>query len=118
MNTKPPECWASDPNARAVKIELSPERSLLLPPDQFTFSELTNDGRQQCLRLVFATHEVLVRGTCLRRIETAMQRAELSLLARLPEHQKSQIDEGQPVVLQLTVSEAGSGSAMTATGVR
>jgi hypothetical protein len=52
MNTKPPECWASDPNARAVKIELAPDRSLLLPLDQFTFSELTTDGRQQCLRRV------------------------------------------------------------------
>ena len=114
MNTKPPECWASDPNARAVKIELAPERSLLLPLDQFTFSELTTDGRQQCLRLVFVTHGVLVRGTCMRRIETAMLRAELSLLTRLPEHQKSLAGEGHPVVLQLTVSEAGSSAAASA----
>ena len=70
---------------RAVKIELAPERSLLLPHDQFTFSELTGDDREQRLRLVFATHEVLVRGTCLRRIESAMQREGLSLLTRLPE---------------------------------
>ena len=85
MNTKTPECWSSDPNAHGVKIELSSERSLLLPFDQFAFAELKTEGKQQHLRLVFATHEVLVRGTCLRRIESAMQREELSLLARLPE---------------------------------
>lgn len=90
---------------------MAPERSLLLPHDQFTFSELTGDGRQQILRLVFATHEVLVRGTCLRRIEAAMQRAELSLLTRVPERQKSLVGEGQPVVLQITVSEASPPAA-------
>ena len=114
MNTKPPKCWASDPNARAVRIELSPEHTLLLPLDQFTFSELTNDGRQQFLRLIFATHEVLVRGTCLRRIETALQCGELSLLSRLPENQKSLVGEGHPVVLQITVSEAGDSAAAAA----
>lgn len=83
----------------------------MLPHDQFAFSELTSDGREQRLRLVFATHEVLVRGTCLRRIESAMQREELSLLTRLPEHQKALVDEGHPVVLQISVSEASSTTA-------
>lgn len=86
----------------------------MLPHDQFTFSELTGDGREQRLRLVFATHEVLVRGTCLRRIEAAMQREELSLLTRLPEHQKALVDEGQPVVRQISVIEAGTSVAASA----
>jgi hypothetical protein len=90
MSTKIPECWASDPNARAVKIELSAEQSLLLPFDQFAFSELKSEGKEQQLRLVFATHEVLVRGHSLRRIETAMQRMELSLLIALPSKQRSE----------------------------
>jgi hypothetical protein len=110
MNTKPPQCWDSDPIARGVRIELAPECSLVLPHDQFAFSELTTDGNEQHLRLVFATHEVLVRGTCLRRIEAAMQREELSLLTRTPESQKSLVGEGQPVVLQISVSEASKNS--------
>lgn len=114
MNTKPPQCWDSDPNARGVRIELTPERSLVLPHDQFAFSELTTDGNEQRLRLVFATHEVLVRGTCLRRIEAAIQREELSLLTRLPENQKSLVGEGLPVVLQISVSEAGTSVAASA----
>src|SRR5205814_2629731 len=83
MSTKSPECWASDPNARAVKVELSAEQSLLLPFDQFAFAELKSEGKQQHLRLVFATHEISIRGHALRRIEAAMQRMELSLLAAL-----------------------------------
>ena len=45
MSTKSPECWASDPNAHGVKIELSAERSLLLPFDQFAFAELKTEGK-------------------------------------------------------------------------
>ena len=105
MSTKTPECWASDPNARAVKIELSAEQSLLLPFDQFAFSELKNTGKEQQLRLVFATHEVSLRGHSLRRIETAMQRMELSLLTALPGKQRSLVPDGQPVVAEIIVTD-------------
>src|SRR5688572_32880596 len=100
MSTKSPECWASDPNARAVKIEVSAEQSLLLPFDQFAFAELTSEGKEQRLRLVFATHEVTLRGHSLRRIETAIQRMELSFLAALCGNQRSLIPDGQPIVLE------------------
>ena len=42
----------------------------------------------------------------LRRIETVMQRMELSLLTRLPGSQRNLITEGQPVILEITVNEA------------
>ena len=105
MNTKTPECWSSDPNAHGVKIELSSEWSLLLPFDQFAFAELKTEGKQQHLRLVFATHEVLIRGNALRRIETTMQRIELSFLAALPSSQRSLVAEGQPVIVEIVVTE-------------
>ena len=111
MNTKSPECWASDPNARAVKVELSAEQSLLLPFDQFAFAELKSEGKQQHLRLVFATHEVSVRGNSLRRVETAMQRMELAFLGKLPSSQRSLIPEAQPVVLDITITESESANS-------
>ena len=74
MNTtKPPECWASDANARALRVETAPGRALLLPFDQFVFAECHTEAKEQRFRLVFATHEVVVRGHSLRRIETALQ---------------------------------------------
>ena len=106
MNTKIPECWSSDPNAHGVKIELSAEQSLLLPFDQFAFAELKTEGKQQHFRLVFATHEVLIRGNALRRIETTMQRMELSFLGALPSSQRSLVAEGQPVIFEIVVTEA------------
>jgi hypothetical protein len=106
MSTKSPECWASDPNARAVKIEVSAEQSLLLPFDQFAFSELKSGGKEQQLRLVFATHEIMVRGHALRRIETTMQRMELSFLAAVPANQRALVPDGQPIVREIVVTEA------------
>jgi hypothetical protein len=105
MSTKSPDSWASDPQTKGLRIEVSPERSLLLPHGQFIFAELTSGGDEQNLKLVFATHEVSVRGHHLRRIETTMQRLELSLLAKLPGSQRSLIAEGQPVVLEIVVNE-------------
>ena len=75
----------------------------MLPFDQFAFAELKTEGKQQHLRLVFATHEVLIRGTALRRIETAMQRMELSFLAALPGRQGSLMPDGQPVIVEIMV---------------
>jgi len=84
---------------------LPPDSSLLLPHDEFAFAELKRDGKTQTLRLVFTMHEVLIRGHSLRRIETAMQRLELSSLTTLPASQRSLIPDGQPVVLEIGVTE-------------
>ena len=72
------------------------------------FAELTSGGDEQNLKMVFAAHEVSIRGHYLRRIETVMQRMELSLLAKLPGSQRSLITEGQPVILEIVVTEADS----------
>ena len=79
---------------------------MLLPHDEFVFAELKREGKDQTLRLVFVTHEVLVRGQSLRRIETAMLRMELSLLAILPHSQRALIAEGQPMIDEVVVTEA------------
>jgi hypothetical protein len=77
----------------------------LLPFDQFVFAELKNERKQQHLRLVFATHEVSIRGNALRRIEATMQRMELSFLAALPSSQQSLVQEGQPLILEIKLTE-------------
>ena len=105
MSTKSPECWANDPQARGVRVEIVADHSMLLPHDEFAFAELKSEGDEQQLWLVFAMHEVLVRGYSLRRIETATQRSELSLLTALSGKQRSLIPDGQPVVLEVFVKE-------------
>ena len=106
MSTKSPECWANDAQARGVRVEISADHSMLLPHDEFVFAELKRDGKDQTLRLIFVTHEVLVSGQSLRRIETAMQRMDLSFLTKLPASQRSLITEGQPMIFEIVVTEA------------
>jgi hypothetical protein len=79
MSTKTPECWASDPQTKGLRIEVSPGRSLLLPHDQFIFAELTSGGDEQHLKLVFATHEVSVHGHR-RQSQSPVRQIELSEL--------------------------------------
>jgi hypothetical protein len=85
---------------------LSTDSSLLLPHDEFAFAELKREGKEQNLRLVFTMHEVVIRGHSLRRIETAMQRMELSSLNTLPANQRSLVPDGQPVVREILVTKA------------
>lgn len=106
MSTKTPECWASAPQARGLRIEATPDRSLLPSHNHFIFAELDSGGDEQNLKLVFTTHEISVRGHHLRRIETILQRMELSLLAKLPSNQRKLITQGQPVILEIVVTEA------------
>lgn len=82
---------------------MSAEQSLLLPFDQFAFAELKNEVKEQRLRLVFATHEITLRGHALRRIETAMQRMELAFLTAMPANQRLLIAEGQPRISDIEV---------------
>src|SRR6266542_5957682 len=103
MSTKSPECWANDPQARGVRVEISAEHSMLLPHDEFAFAELKSEGDEQQLRLVFAMHEVLVRGHSLRRVEAAMQRSELSLLTAPSGKQRSLIPDSQPMIVEINV---------------
>ena len=108
MSKKSPECYTTDPNAECLRVEISPGHSLLLPHDEFAFAELKSEEKEQSLRLVFAEHEVLIRGYCLRRIETALQQMELTFVAKLPDNQRRLIAEGQPVIRDIVVTELKS----------
>lgn len=105
MNTKTLQCWDNDPKAEGLRIELTPDESLVLPHNLFLFAKLTGFEREQILKLVFAAHEVIIRGYDLRRIETLMHRMELSLVTVLPVNQRNFIPQGQPVILEISVKE-------------
>lgn len=105
MNIKTPECYTTDSQARCLRVEMTPTRLLVLPLDQFVFAELVAEDVEQKLRLVFATHEVLISGHVLRRIETAMHRLELSGITKLPEKYYLLLGEGQPKIREIVVTE-------------
>ena len=105
MSTKTPECYTTDTQARCLRVEMTATRLLVLPLDQFVFAELTSDDKEQKLRLVFATHEILISGHVLRRVETAICRLELSGLMKLPEKYHALIAENQPKIREIMVVE-------------
>ncbi len=105
MNTKSPECYTTEPQARCLRVEISPGRLLLLPLDQFAFAELTVDDKEQLLHLSFATHEIMIHGNTLRRIETAMHKLELSFIMPLPVKYHPLLAEGQPKIREIVVVE-------------
>ena len=105
MSANPSECYTTDSQARSLRVEITATRSLVLPLDQFVFAELLSDDKEQQLRLAFATHEVLIYGYALRRIETAIQRLELSGLTKLPGKYHALIAENQPKIRDLVVKE-------------
>ena len=110
MSTKSTECYTTDSQARCLRVEIAAARSLLLPLDQFVFAELTSEGKEQKLRLVFATHEVLISGYVLRRIEMALSRLELSGVMKLPEKYHALIAENQPKIRDIVVTEIKPGA--------
>ena len=83
---------------------------MLLPHSDFAFAELKSEEKEQSLRLVFAEHGVLIRGYCLRRIETALQLMELAFITPLSAKYHSLVPEGQPRIQEITVTEVKPGS--------
>jgi len=113
MNTKTPECYTTDSQARCLRVETATSRLLVLPLDQFVFAELTGEDKEQKMRLVFATHEILISGHILQRIETAIHRLELSGIMKLPEKYHSLIPENQPRIREIAVTECKPGNSQS-----
>jgi hypothetical protein len=85
-------------------------RIYLLPLDQFAFAEMDSDVKEQLLHLSFATHEIMVRGHSLRRIETALHRLELSFITTLPAKYHPLVADGQPRIREIVVTEIKPGT--------
>jgi hypothetical protein len=110
MSTKSPECWAIDPQVDGLRVETSPGCAITLPFNQFAFAESTIDDKDHRLKLFFATHEILIEGHNLRRIEIAMQKRELSFVAKVSTNYQPLVNQGQPVILKIVVIQSTSKS--------
>jgi hypothetical protein len=118
MSTKSPECWAIDPQVDGLRVETAPGRAITLPFNQFAFAESMIDDKGQRLKIHFATHDILIEGHNLRRIEIAMQKRELSFVAKVSTNYQPLVNQGQPVILKITVNEIVTGNKPSQTNVR
>lgn len=103
MSNKSTECWASDPQARAIRVEPTGGHSFVLPYIHFVYAELTGTGSDQTLKLVFSAHEVVLHGRGLRRLESAVHRMELALVTPLAERFRAAVPDGQPFISAVSV---------------
>jgi hypothetical protein len=85
MDNKLLECFTCDARARGVRVDVSAHESLVLPHEHFVYAKFLADDQIDMLKLVFVTHEVILTGHLLRRIETAMVNRDLSWLCARPE---------------------------------
>jgi hypothetical protein len=102
MDNKSPECFACEPRARGVRVDLSPQKSVVLPHEHFVHAEFMADEQIDLLKLVFVTHEVILTGYLLRRIESAILNRDLSWLCARPEKFRAK-DSDRPFITNLTV---------------
>ncbi len=102
MDNKPPECFACDARARGVRVDLSPQTSIVLPHEQFMGAEFSAEKSVELLKLKFASHEVALAGYQLRRIENAILNRDLCWLCALPEKFRQQ-DSDRPFITSLMV---------------
>jgi hypothetical protein len=101
MDNKSPECFACDPRARGVRVDLTPQKSVVLPHEHFVYAEFMADEQVDLLKLIFVTHEVILTGYLLRRIETAIVNRDLSWLCARSEKFRTQ-DSDRPFITNLT----------------
>jgi hypothetical protein len=87
---------------------------LVLPFDQFVYSELRIEASEQVLKLVFATHEVTLCGTGFRRLESAIHRMELSHVGELSSSgHTTALSSGQPCIRKISIAEKKRQGAAT-----
>ncbi|MBU6402317.1 MAG: hypothetical protein KGS61_18525 [Verrucomicrobia bacterium] len=103
LNTKQPECWSIDPQARGLRVVLSLTHSLLLPFEHFIYSELESGDDEEVFKLTFATHEVILKGGHLHRLEAAVQRLELGTVAALPDRFERIAADTQPFIREIAI---------------
>lgn len=104
MSAKSSECWAIDPQARGLRIEIEPGHYLTLPFNQLVLSEFTTSDKGQQLRFVFATHEILIHGKSLRRVDIALQHLELGFIAKASSDARA-VEDGAPTIREIVVKE-------------
>ena len=102
MDNKSLECFACEPRARGVRIDISPQQSLVLPHEHFVYAEFSAGKQTDALKLAFVTHEVNLTGYLLRRIESAILNRDLSWLCARPEKFRAQ-NSDRPFISTLTV---------------
>ena len=113
MSNKSFEHWGIDPQARCLRVQVDACNSVLLPFEHFVFSTFKSATKEDVLHARFATHEVVITGRCLKRVEGVLQRKELAWISVLPDRLTDAVPENIPIILRIELHEAEDTSPET-----
>ena len=102
MNTTSLECYGCDPRARAIRFETSARHWLILPHEQLVYADLEMADAEDRLTLVFVTHEVVLIGHLLKRLEGAILERELAWITPRG-HSQKEFAKGAVFIRELKV---------------
>ena len=105
MDTKSPECWSCDPKTACLRVVPDAKSSFILPYAHFIYAESHSDDDGGELKLVFATHEVVLKGHLLDRLETGIAVHEVSEIRALPERYRKLAGD-RPFIRELSIVTA------------
>ena len=94
--------FCREPRARGVRVDTSPQKSIVLPHEHFVCAEFTAGDVTDSLKMIFVSYEIILTGHLLRRIETAILNRDLSWVSAQPEKFYSR-NSDRPYVTQLAV---------------
>ena len=85
MDTKLPECWMCEPKTACLRVILDAKHTLILPYAHFRHADFEDKDDGEELKLVFTSHEVVLTGHLLKRLEIGIAAQEVGEVSALPE---------------------------------
>ena len=79
-----PGCWDRDPNAQALRVEMSDGSAFVFPYAHLSFAKLARESGLEKFRLMFGSHEVCITGKRLRELLLAVQKLTVEWVMELP----------------------------------
>lgn len=102
MDIKPVEYFGTDPKTKGVRVSVSPQVSFALPHEHFMYAEFSAGPEEDTVKLYFMSHEVVVKGHSLRRLESAILDRDLAwITAQTDRHRPKAGERG--LVTSVTV---------------
>lgn len=109
-NSKRLECWSRDPQAQALRVELSDGQCFIFPYTHFVFASLERTEDQEVLRISFTTHDVRVRGHGLMALLNAVQKMSIDWIKPLPSRYEKLVAVDAAFVEKIDVHDMGDES--------
>jgi hypothetical protein len=86
MDTKSPDSWSYEPKTACLRVAVDSSRTLILPYSHFQSAELRQmAGGGEELKLLFASHQIVLAGRFLKRLEVGIANQEIGEVRVTPE---------------------------------